>query len=171
MSQGGAVAFNISTLSQCKAAQNLLHGIILCAPMVKVSDELKPHDIIVSVMTKVSEWVPLAPITPVPDILDRCFKKPDVLQRASESKLSYHKKPRLRTALAMLNATNDISDRMGDLKLPVLILHGGDDIVTCPKLSAALYENCSSDDKTLRIYPGLETAEALLLLLVYDSCL
>ena len=58
----------------------------------------------------------------------------------------------------MLEATNDISNRMADLTLPVLILHGGADIVTCPKLSAALYENCSSEDKTLRIYPGMYPA-------------
>lgn len=154
ISMGGAVAFNISTMRECKAVQDILTGVVLCAPMVKVSDELKPPDIVVRTLSLLARWIPLAPITPIPNVVDRCFKDPRALQRALEDTLTYRGQPRLRTALAMLEATDDISARMGDLRLPVLILHGGDDTVTCPKLSAALYENCSSEDKTLRIYPG-----------------
>lgn len=155
VSMGGALAFNIATIPDCKALQRVLHGVILCAPMVKVSDDLKPADVVVSALTAAAEFIPLAPITPIPDVLDRCFKDPTALKRARESLLGFSSQPRLRTALAMLHATNDISSRMPQLSHPLLILHGGDDVVTCPKLSAALYDKCSSDDKTLRIYPGL----------------
>lgn len=154
ISMGGAIAFNISTIPQCRAVQNVLKGVILCAPMVKVSDDLKPADIVVNALSLAARWIPFAPITPIPEVLDRCFKDPKILQRARENKLSYGKPPRLQTALAMLETTSDISERMDQLRLPVLILHGGADVVTCPKLSAILYEKCSSEDKTLRIYPG-----------------
>ena len=153
--QGGALAFDICTIPQCRNVQNFLTGVILCAPMVKVSDDLKPPDFVIKLLSVVATWIPLAPITPIDNVIDRCLKCPNALQRAKDNLLGYSGKPRLQTALAMLDTTDDISSRMNELHHPVLILHGGGDIVTCPKLSAVLYDNCGSEDKTLRIYPGL----------------
>jgi alpha-beta hydrolase superfamily lysophospholipase len=42
----------------------------------------------------------------------------------------------------MINATEDISARLGSLRHSVLILHGGADTVTCPSMSADLYSSC-----------------------------
>lgn len=53
----------------------------------------------------------------------------------------------------MLAATEDINDRMEELSTPILLLHGGDDVVTDPKLSQVLHDRCSSTDKTINIYP------------------
>jgi caffeoylshikimate esterase len=156
--QGGAVAFNLCTSPQCRGLQRVLSGAVLCAPMVKVSDDLKPPDFVIRLLSVAAQWIPFAPITPIASVLDRCLKDPAALRRAQESTLGYNGLPRLRTALAMLRATQDISGRMQDLSAPLLLLHGGADTVTCPKLSAVLYESCSSEDKTLRIYPGECTA-------------
>lgn len=53
----------------------------------------------------------------------------------------------------MLAATEDITARMEELSLPILLLHGGDDVITDPKLSQVLHDRCSSKDKTINIYP------------------
>jgi acylglycerol lipase len=42
---------------------------------------------------------------------------------------------------------------MEELRLPVLILHGEADVITCPEISRELYNRCSSTDKSLKIYP------------------
>lgn len=38
------------------------------------------------------------------------------------------------------------------VRLPLLVLHGGSDVVTNPQLSAELVDKSSSKDKTLRLY-------------------
>ncbi|KAF8716944.1 hypothetical protein HU200_026047 [Digitaria exilis] len=44
---------------------------------------------------------------------------------------------------------------MCKVKLPFLVLHGGDDIVTDPSVSKLLFEKASSRDKTFKLYPGM----------------
>lgn len=39
--------------------------------------------------------------------------------------------------------------------LPFFVLHGEADIVTDPEVSRALYEQASSRDKTIKLYPGM----------------
>lgn len=46
------------------------------------------------------------------------------------------------SAIAMVDATIDISARLSDLRHSVLIIHGGADTVTCPSMSRSLYDTC-----------------------------
>ena len=41
------------------------------------------------------------------------------------------------------------------LRLPLLLLHGEDDPITCHRATRELYERAGSADKTLRLYPGV----------------
>ena len=85
-------------------------------------------------------WVgPTWPVTPIPDVLPRVFKDPAMYQAALENPLGYRGKPRLMTAMELNNATIDISQRLGDLSAPFIVLHGGADTVTDPKISQALF--------------------------------
>jgi len=43
----------------------------------------------------------------------------------------------------------------GQITLPLLLLHGGADVMASPEGSRFLYEHVSSADKTLEIFPGL----------------
>ena len=52
---------------------------------------------------------PRAPIAPVPDLLDRCFKRRDKLDEARADKLGYKKPPRLASAVHMMRATDQIA--------------------------------------------------------------
>jgi acylglycerol lipase len=41
------------------------------------------------------------------------------------------------------------------VSLPFLIVHGGADKVTDPSVSELLYRSAASQDKTLKLYPGM----------------
>jgi len=41
------------------------------------------------------------------------------------------------------------------VSLPFLIVHGGADKVTDPSVSELLYQSAASQDKTLKLYPGM----------------
>jgi alpha-beta hydrolase superfamily lysophospholipase len=60
-----------------------------------------------------------------------------------------------RSAAAALDAIDDVQKRMGELKVPVLILHGDADKATNPEGSRELKERAASTDKTLHIYEGV----------------
>jgi len=153
VSMGGANVFNMCTIPQCKALQERISGAIMCAPMVKIADEMKPPAFVISLLGWLGQIIPHAPITPIPEILSKCFRDSSVYIRAKKHPLLYSKKPRVLTGLTMLNATDDINDRMEELTAPLLLLHGADDVVTDPKLSQVLYDRCSSKDKKINIYP------------------
>jgi len=53
-----------------------------------------------------------------------------------------------------LNAQNRTREHTSDIDLPILILHGGDDSICDPQASQDLYDQVSSTDKTLKIYPS-----------------
>ena len=48
-----------------------------------------------------------------------------------------------------------ISESLTDFDAPFLVQHGKADRVTDPQLSQALYDECQSHDKTIRLYDGM----------------
>lgn len=148
-SMGGAVSFYLCTIFPCK---DIIKGAIFASPMVKISDKMRPHPILTIVLTFLGHIFPFAPIVPVPSITHKCFKRQDNLQRSLNCTLAYRKFPRLWTAGKLLEATDDITNNMKNLKHPFLILHGEHDVVTCPQNSELLYQTSESTDKTIKIY-------------------
>lgn len=148
-SMGGAVAFNLCT----KWESSHIDGCILSAPMVNISEHMMPPRAVISCANIIAKWIPLAPITPVPNIADGCFKLKSKLAESLLCDLNYRQKPRVATALAMQAATKDVSARLHEMKHPLLLLHGGADTITCPEHTRLLYNKCSSVDKCLKIYP------------------
>ena len=146
---GGAIAFNLCT----KWQSSHIDGCILSAPMVHIKPDMLPPQVIIDAAHFLTKWIPLAPITPVPNIADGCFKLESKLQESLECNLNYRQKPRVVTAIAMQAATQDVSARLHEMVHPLLLLHGEADTVTCPDHTRLLYETCSSLDKSLHIYP------------------
>ena len=92
--------------------------------------------------------------------------------------ISYDDQTRLKTAVELLNAASDIEMQINkvscrtkgnfssvsqtvpslikllQVSLPMLILHGHADIVIDPTVSKFLYDQATSQDKTLKLYPG-----------------
>jgi caffeoylshikimate esterase len=148
-SMGGAIAFNLCT----KWKSSHIDGCILCAPMVNIAENMLPPKIIINAANFIAKWIPLAPITPTPNVADGCFKLQSKLLESLECNLNYRQKPRVVTALALQAATKDVSARLHEMQHPLLLLHGAADTVTCPDHTKLLFQKCSSVDKSLHIYP------------------
>ncbi|XP_051131668.1 caffeoylshikimate esterase-like isoform X2 [Andrographis paniculata] len=149
-SMGGAVALLVH-----RKDPSFWHGAILVAPMCKISEKVKPHPVIISLLMRVVDLIPKWKIVPTKDVIDSAFKDPAKREEVRSNKLIYQEKPRLKTALELLRTSMDLEDTLDQVTLPFLVLHGEADAVTDPEVSRALYEQASSKDKTMKLYPGM----------------
>ncbi|ERN17024.1 hypothetical protein AMTRI_Chr02g222600 [Amborella trichopoda] len=149
-SMGGAVALLLH-----KKDPSFWNGAVLLAPMCKISEKVKPHPIVVNILTKVEDIIPKWKIVPTKDVIDSAFKDPVKREEVRNNKLIYQDKPRLKTALEMLRTSMDLEDRLQEVTMPFLVLHGEADTVTDPSVSQALFDNAMSLDKTMKLYPGM----------------
>ncbi|TYH06233.1 hypothetical protein ES288_A08G140200v1 [Gossypium darwinii] len=146
-SMGGAAALLLH-----KHDPSFWNGAVLVAPMCKISEEVKPHPMVVNMLTKVEEIIPKWKIVPTKNVIDTAFKDPIKRETIRKNKLIYQDKPRLKTALEMLRTSISLERRV---TLPFFVLHGEADIVTDPEVSKAFNEKSSSSDKTIKLYPGM----------------
>ncbi|KAL4279712.1 hypothetical protein GQ457_03G007260 [Hibiscus cannabinus] len=127
-------------------------GMILVAPMCKIADEVKPPEPIAKVLTFLAKVMPTAKLVPQKDLSELMFRDPRKKKMAVYNVICYDDRTRLRTAVELLNATEEIEKQVEKVSSPLLILHGAADKVTDPAVSRFLYENASSKDKTLKLY-------------------
>ena len=83
----------------------------------------------------------------------RLSRDPEIV-RAYNEDLKVHHTATARWGTETLAAIDRVKSRMGEIRLPILILHGGADPVNSVQGSRDLYETVSSADKELKIYPG-----------------
>ena len=156
-SMGGAVAFTI-----IKTHPDVYSGVNFVAPMCKIASAMKPPEWVITLgrlvagPTGTATWLGSLPIGPVNGNLKMLTYKV-AGKRALNSRVpsQYARKPRLATGRELLNATNMISESLTDFDAPFLVQHGKADRVTDPQLSQALYDECQSHDKTIRLYDGM----------------
>ncbi|KAJ8749574.1 hypothetical protein K2173_026223 [Erythroxylum novogranatense] len=149
-SMGGAV-----TLLLHKKEPSFYDGAVLVAPMCKISEKLKPHPVVVNILTSFEELIPKWKIVPTKDVIDSAFKDPDKREKVRNNKLIYQDRPRLKTALEMLRTSMSLEESLNEVTLPFFVLHGDADTVTDPEISKALYAQAGSKDKTIKLYPGM----------------
>jgi alpha-beta hydrolase superfamily lysophospholipase len=63
---------------------------------------------------------------------------------------------RLGTVATMLEAAEDTRERAGELRLPLLAMHGAADRITAPRGTELLHERASSEDKTIVLWDGMK---------------
>ncbi|KAG4174335.1 hypothetical protein ERO13_A11G114500v2 [Gossypium hirsutum] len=148
-SMGGAVALLLH-----RKDPSFWNGAVLVAPMCKISEKLKPHPVVINILTKMEQVIPRWKIVPSKDVVDSAFKDP-VKREVRNNKLIYQDKPRLKTALEVLRTSMSIENGLNEVRLPFFVLHGEADTVTDPEVSKALYEKARSTDKTIKLYPGM----------------
>uniref|UniRef100_A0A0E0FL03 Serine aminopeptidase S33 domain-containing protein n=1 Tax=Oryza nivara TaxID=4536 RepID=A0A0E0FL03_ORYNI len=49
----------------------------------------------------------------------------------------------------------EVQSRFQEVELPLLVVHGGDDTLCDPECAEELHRRAGSEDKTLRVYPGM----------------
>ncbi|KAK1421269.1 hypothetical protein QVD17_23464 [Tagetes erecta] len=130
-------------------------GGVLVAPMCKIADNMRPSQMMISVLTQLRKLIPTWKIVPGDDIIELAFRDPNIRQEIRENSLCYKGRVRLQTAMELFTVTTNIEKKLKDVTIPFLIVHGEDDKVTDPMTSKLLYENASSTDKAFKLYPGM----------------
>ncbi|XP_076923168.1 caffeoylshikimate esterase-like [Bidens hawaiensis] len=130
-------------------------GGVLVAPMCKIADNMRPSQVMVSVLSQLKRFIPTWKIVPGDDIVELAFRDPKIRQEIRDNPLCYKGRVRLQTAMELYTVTLDLEKKLKDVRMPFLIAHGEDDKVTDPLTSKLLYETASSTDKTIKLYPGM----------------
>ncbi|XP_020252070.1 caffeoylshikimate esterase-like [Asparagus officinalis] len=149
-SMGGAVVLKLHSKKP-----HYWDGAVLVAPMCKIAEEMKPHPVVINVLTKLCRIIPTWKIIPTQDIIDKAIKNPEKRKEVRNNPYCYKGKPRLKTGHELLMVSLDIEKNLNQVSLPFMIVHGGDDTVTDPSVSQSLYETASSKDKTFKLYPKM----------------
>ncbi|KAH9305679.1 hypothetical protein KI387_010083, partial [Taxus chinensis] len=127
----------------------------LVVVLQQISDKIKPHAVVANILTWLELFIPKWKIVPTKDVIDSAFKDPAKREQIRSNELIYQDKPRLKTALEMMRTSMDLENRLCEVTVPFLVLHGEDDSVTDPCVSSLLYNSACSHDKELKIYPGM----------------
>ncbi|XVF75429.1 hypothetical protein PTKIN_Ptkin13bG0188100 [Pterospermum kingtungense] len=149
-SMGGAVLLLVH-----KKKPEYWDGAVLIAPMCKISDEMKPHPLVIKVLEKLCNYIPTWKIIPSQDVIDAAFKRPEIRAQIRANPYCYKGRPRLNTGNELLKTSIKIEQSLDEVSLPFIVLHGEDDIVTDKAVSKQLYDVAASRDKTLKLYPGM----------------
>lgn len=129
-------------------------GLVLFAPMVGIAKDMVPNCCITGILRLLMRVIPAAPIAPVPDHLERCFSDSSVIAVVRSDPIRYKGMNRLLTASELLAASMWLQDNLAAVKTPFLVFHGENDLVTDPALSAKLFDEASTEDKTHVVLEG-----------------
>ncbi|XP_009775188.1 caffeoylshikimate esterase-like [Nicotiana sylvestris] len=149
-SMGGAVALLLH-----RKKSDFWDGAVLIAPMCKIADDMRPSPIVISILTKLCNIIPTWKLIPTQDVVDSAFRDPEVRKEIRNNPYCYKGRPRLQTGYQLFTVSMDLEQRLEEVTLPFLIVHGGEDTVTDPSVSKLLYEKASSIDKSFKLYPGM----------------
>ena len=144
-SVGGTIATAYATRHQDE-----FDGLILSGATLKPGVSLSP--------TKIMSARLLSVILPKigVDVIDASAISRDqlVVDAYVNDPLVYHGKIRARLGAELVVAMQKLPGMISQIRLPILILHGTADRLSDPAGSKMLYEQVSSDDKTLKLYEG-----------------
>ena len=145
-SMGGLIA-----LQAVLDKPDLVNGIVLIAPLVEIDPSMgTPFNIFVA------KWLhrvlPSFPISGIDKEL-LCRDKQEI-ERMENDKLIRHKGVKLKNAFEGLVALADLEKRMGEIKIPILVMQGTADAIVRPEGAKTLVESVASEDKELREYQG-----------------
>lgn len=131
--------------------QDGLSGAILSAPSVSLPDNVTAFTILLGRV--LSRLVPKAGLMAID--AEAVSRDPAVVQAYDTDPLVYRGKTTARLGAELLRALQQVNTEAGRIQLPLLIVQGADDHLVDPKGAQALFDVVGSQDKTLKIYPGL----------------
>ncbi len=115
--------------------------------------DAEPPAIVMALNRLLSALVPTAPVIALdPNGVSR---DPEVVRAYVSDPLVHHGKLAARLIAEMKKAMIRTMARAGEVTLPLLVLHGEDDVLTSPAGSAEYVDAAGSADKTLKRYPKL----------------
>ena len=131
--------------------QDAFTACVLSGPALKTDQA--PPALLLALNRLLSKLVPTLPMIQLD--VSGVSRDPAVVDAYVSDPLVFHGKLSARL-IAELSATmDDTLSRAGEIRIPLILLHGEKDVLTAPSGSQEMFDNVSSDDKTLKIYPGL----------------
>lgn len=126
-------------------------GAIISAPAVKVSDSISPTTITLGKI--------LSAIAPKMGLLGLdatgVSRDQEVVKAYVNDPLVFHGKTPARLAAELLKAMLRVTAEAHKIMLPLLIVQGSEDKLVDPDGAQMLYDQASSEDKTIKVYDGL----------------
>lgn len=109
-------------------------------------------DFVLAVVKGISHLWPHAQVLKLPN--EGFSRDPKVVEAMNADPLLAGEVQPTSTVAAMVRADERLEQEFPQIKLPVLIVHGTEDIVTKPVGSELFYQAAGSEDKTLKLYEG-----------------
>jgi alpha-beta hydrolase superfamily lysophospholipase len=128
-----------------------LAGLVTTGAAVEIPEFISP--LLLRVSGLLSRLLPLLPAQPFE--YHELSRDPQVIRALEEDPLYYKGKMRARTGYQQLLGIREVLSGLSNLRLPLLVLHGAEDRTISPKASEAFFRGASSQDKTMKIFPGL----------------
>ncbi|MGE3286285.1 MAG: lysophospholipase [Pseudonocardia sp.] len=144
-SMGGQIA-----LAYALEHQDELAGLVLSAPALANTSVPRPLQQALKAVARVAPT-----LRPKVLDLDKISKDPEIVAGYHADPYVFHGNATLGLTAALVRRFDDLPERARELRLPVLILHGTDDVLTDPAGSRRLEQTCGSPDRTVRYYDGL----------------
>ena len=130
--------------------QDELTGAVLSGPSIKVPDNISPATIFVGNTLSV--------IMPKVGILqldaEGVSRDPAVVDAYVNDPLVYTGKISARLSAELLKTMQRVTEGAAEIRLPILIVQGGNDKLVDPSGAQLLYDSVASRDKTIKIYDG-----------------
>jgi alpha-beta hydrolase superfamily lysophospholipase len=127
-----------------------LAGALLSAGVLTSSGQPRIVRAIIGLLGRLLPRLPLVKLNAA-----RVSRDAEVVRRYEEDPLVYHGRVRAGLAAAMGRAVRRIERDAHSIALPILIMHGTEDLLASPDGSRAVFDAISSHDKTLTMYEGL----------------
>ena len=102
----------------------------------------------------IHRFLPNAPISP-PGSMDVLSRDPEIIKQAENDPLMNHGWTPIKIAKFVIDTGEMIQERAGELKLPILFMHGEADELTPISGSQIMYERTGSADKTLKTWADM----------------
>jgi alpha-beta hydrolase superfamily lysophospholipase len=128
-----------------------LSGLVATGAGVEIPEYISP--LLLRVSGLLSRLLPRLPAQPF--AFREVSRDPQVIQAIEQDPLYYKGKMRARTGYQQLLGIREVCSGLSRLRLPLLLLHGGEDRTVSPRASEQVFQAAASADKTLKIFPGL----------------
>ncbi|XP_058074603.1 caffeoylshikimate esterase [Magnolia sinica] len=150
-SMGGAA----SMLMYFQSDPDTWTGLIFSAPLFVMPDNMKPSKVRLFVYGLLFGMADTWQAMPDNKMVGKAIKDPEKLKIIAGNPRRYTGKPRVGTMRELARVCEYIQANFSRVTAPFLTVHGTADGVTAPSSSTLLYEQASSEDKTIKLYEGM----------------
>jgi acylglycerol lipase len=145
-SMGGLIATRYALRFQSDLA-----GLVLSAPAIVIDEGTSP--LMKSVLLGLARVAP--GLSVLPERKGILSRDPEVERIKQSDPIGNYPRTRLGVARQILLASVETQQHLHELTLPLVVMHGDDDVLTYPSGSHMLVERAASTDKILKLWPGL----------------